>query len=121
MPRPSGLSKTGGRQRGTPNRKTAETIAAAQAHGQLPHEFLCAVAQGREIDGHIPTFEQRLDAAKAAAPFYAPKLSNVDQKITGATVSYVIRAPDMIPDPVEWQRKYAPSETPRKSNGAHQP
>jgi hypothetical protein len=42
----------------------------------LPHEFLCAVAQGRVIDDHTPTFEERLDAAKAAAPYYAPKLQS---------------------------------------------
>lgn len=41
----------------------------------LPHEFLAAVARGEMIDGHLPSFDERLDAAKAAAPFYAPKLA----------------------------------------------
>jgi len=35
--------------------------------GELPHEFLLRVARGEEIDGHIPTFAERIDAAKAAA------------------------------------------------------
>ena len=67
--------KTGGRQKGTPNRRNAEMVARAEEAGMLPHEFLAAVARGEEIDGHLPTFEERVDAAKAAAPFYAPKLA----------------------------------------------
>lgn len=68
--------KTGGRQKGTPNRKNAETIAKAAEVGMLPHEFLAAVARGESVDGYVPTFEDRLDAAKAAAPFYAPRLAS---------------------------------------------
>lgn len=67
--------KTGGRQKGTPNKRNAETVAAAAQAGLLPHEFLAAVARGEVIDGHLPSFDERLDAAKAAAPFYAPKLA----------------------------------------------
>jgi hypothetical protein len=48
----------------------------AESKGMLPHELLAAVARGDEIDGVTPTLEMRLDAAKAAAPYYAPRLSN---------------------------------------------
>lgn len=33
MPRPKGLPKTGGRQKGSPNRATADIKALAQVHG----------------------------------------------------------------------------------------
>lgn len=65
--------------KGTPNRKNAERIAAAEASGMLPHEFLLAVTRGESISEHRPTFEERLEAAKAAAPYYAPKLASVEQ------------------------------------------
>ena len=42
------------------------------------------MSQGAEIDGHKPSFTKRLDAAKAAAPFYAHKLQAVEQ--TGEVV-----------------------------------
>lgn len=66
--------KTGGRKPGSRNKRTAEVIAAAAAQGQLPHEFLLSVSRGEKIGGVTPTFEQRVDAAKAAAPYYAPRL-----------------------------------------------
>jgi hypothetical protein len=53
-------------------------VEKAIAVGMLPHEFLCAVSRGETIDGHEPSFDERLDAAKAAAPYYAPKLANVE-------------------------------------------
>lgn len=84
MARPKGLPKTGGRQKGQPNKKNAETIERAKEAGLLPHEFLLAVCQGQEIDGHIPTFEERMDAAGKAAPYYAPKLASVEQKHSGS-------------------------------------
>lgn len=67
-----------GRKSGSRNKRTQATVEAAQAAGMLPHEFLCAIAQGQIIDGMTPTFEQRMDAAKAAAPYYAPKLANIE-------------------------------------------
>jgi hypothetical protein len=56
-------------------------IDAAKAVGQLPHEFLAAIARGETIDGHEPTFEERMDAAKHAAPYYAPKLANIEATV----------------------------------------
>lgn len=70
--------KTGGRRKGTPNRKNAETMALAAKAGELPHEFLLRVSRGETIDGHKPSFEQRCAAAKDAAPYYAPKLAAVE-------------------------------------------
>jgi hypothetical protein len=74
--RPVGYPKSGGRKAGTPNRRTQELVDTAEGQGMLPHELLAAVARGEEIDGVIPSFEQRIDAAKACAPYFAPRLSN---------------------------------------------
>lgn len=85
MPRGSAPGeRRGGRKAGTPNKTTQSVIDRAKAKGMLPHEFLAAVARGEEIDGITPTFEQRVDAAKACAPFYAPRLSS-----TNATVRHL--------------------------------
>jgi hypothetical protein len=104
-----------GRKVGTRNKRTTAVIETARANGQLPHEFLCAISQGKEIDGHIPTFAERLEAAKAAAPFYAPKLANIDQNLSGfggyVAVTVEQRNPLPIPVaerdsdalPVDWQ------------------
>lgn len=51
----------------------------AEASGMLPHAFLLAVTRGEPIGDHTPTFEERLEAAKASAPYVAPKLSSVEQ------------------------------------------
>lgn len=83
--RPKGLPKTGGRVKGTPNRRSLDHIMKAEAKGQLPHELLAAVARGEEIDGVTPTLEMRLDAAKACAPYYAPRLSN--SNVTQRTIT----------------------------------
>ena len=55
-----------------------ETRDKAAASGMLPHEFLLAVTRGEAVDGYVPSFAERMEAAKAAAPFYAPKLSAVE-------------------------------------------
>ena len=70
----------------------------------LPHEFLLAVCRGEMVGGVTPSFEQRLDAAKAAAPFFAPKLAAVDLKSENETVIYQISDEPMSSD--EWARRY---------------
>ena len=64
----------------------------AQATGMLPHEILLAVARGepvyrmvhnRETGETIKqqesySFSERIDAAKAAAPYFAPRISAVE-------------------------------------------
>ena len=84
--------KKGGRPLGSTNRRlTQQAISLAQESGLLlPHEILLRVANGRAIKvdrvdgiGRVHTEivffgpEAMVDAAKAAAPYYAPKLSNV--------------------------------------------
>ena len=91
-----------GRKPGARNQRTRKTIEAAKAQGQLPHEFLCAVSQGLEIDGHKPSFTERLDAAKAAAPFYAHKLQAVEQ--SGEVLHHTVSAEPLSTE--EWERRY---------------
>src|SRR5258708_657391 len=72
----------GGRPMGSINRMSREMREAARRTGLLPHEILLAICQGRakEVLGRHATVEERIDAAKAAAPFYAPKLIAVAVK-----------------------------------------
>lgn len=81
-----------GRPLSSTNRLAKEAREKAQATGELPHEFLLRIARGDVIyrdvvdpmTGKIRniieqyTFEDRKDAAKAAAPYFAPKISTVE-------------------------------------------
>lgn len=71
-------------------KKLSETLRRKAAEqGLLPHEILLKVARGEPIkhtevqpDGTLsevdlyPALDVRIDAAKAAAPYYAPRLSS---------------------------------------------
>ncbi|MCW6510966.1 hypothetical protein [Lichenifustis flavocetrariae] len=76
MTKPTGRAP--GRPKGAINRASKEQRERAAASGMLPHEFLLSVTRGEAIGGYVPSFAERLEAAKAAAPFYAPKLSAVE-------------------------------------------
>lgn len=65
--------RRGGRAKGVPNRKTAETVAAIEASGLTPLEYLLGVMRDDMGD---PV--RRLDAAKAAAPYVHARLSTID-------------------------------------------
>lgn len=49
-----------------------------RSQGELPHEFLLRVVRGEPINGEVQPVDVRIDAAKAAAPFFAPKLSSIE-------------------------------------------
>lgn len=80
MTKPTGRAP--GRPKGALNCVSRKTRDKAAASGMLPHEFLLTVVRGEVVDGYTPTFAERLEAAKAAAPFFAPKLSSIEA--TGA-------------------------------------
>jgi len=91
-----------GRPKGALSKVTAKSKQIAQETGLLPHEWLLAVsrgegivhkrwvvkfdAKGKEVSRDLieeiiyADFTTRIDASKAAAPFYAPKL--VAQTVT---------------------------------------
>lgn len=77
-----------GREKGLKNKRTIiiENIMKHAHEGELPHEFLLRVARGQKIQHgedaitgeplfFMPSREERIDCAKAAAPYFAPRLS----------------------------------------------
>src|SRR5258708_30948915 len=73
MPRESQPGeRRGGRQKGTPNKKTREFMERVQASGLVPLEYMLAVMR----DETAPP-ERRDEMAKAAAPFVHPRLAAV--------------------------------------------
>jgi hypothetical protein len=84
--RPKGLPKTGGRKRGTPNRRTvqleramervAQTLAEHLGEHCFPgdaHALAIAIYKDTRNDPEL-----RLEAAKAAMPYEKPRLSAVE-------------------------------------------
>lgn len=91
------LPRIRGSRYGIPNKMSRRAREEAAKHGLLPHEWLLEVMRGHlmthkaiDQDGKlievvvVPTFEERCDAARAAAPFYAPKLVSQHVKLDGA-------------------------------------
>jgi len=62
--------KTGGRQKGTRNRKTVEKVAEIEASGLTPLDFMLGILRDERAD---PV--QRFEAAKAAAPYVHARLT----------------------------------------------
>lgn len=70
MSRLPGTPKTGGRQKGVPNKATIARQAEIAASGLTPLDYMLSVLRDEATDPVA-----RLDAAKAAAPYVHPKLS----------------------------------------------
>jgi threonine dehydrogenase-like Zn-dependent dehydrogenase len=95
-----------GRPVGSKNRATkiVENILALKKDGILPHEFMLEVVRGNPIkhgkdeDGkpvmYQPTFEERIECAKAAAPYFAPRLSTIEvvKNLTDDNLDSIIKA-----------------------------
>ncbi len=102
MPAPVGRGTGAGRRKGSKSKTLDEKVReAAKATGKLPHEILLDAARGecfkvrrlvityhrsgpkrgyeksREwvLEDHYPSYSERIEAAKAAAPYYAPRLA----------------------------------------------
>ena len=86
--RPKGLPRTGGRAKGTPNKKNQVTRDYVIKEG-APLEFLCRVVRGTRILAApepeakkrtwvIPTLEQRIHAATILARKIVPDLKAVE-------------------------------------------
>lgn len=94
-----------GRPKGSVTKVTAKAREAAMETGLLPHEWLLKVSRGEGIkhkrwvvkydakgneksrelveEEIYADFSTRLDAAKAAAPFYAPRLATQTVSLQG--------------------------------------
>lgn len=81
-----GRKTGGGSRKGRPNKATAAKAAAIAASGLTPLDYLVSVMR----DENAPRAE-RIDAAKAAAPYVHPKLQPVDGKTGSAAVQFVGR------------------------------
>ena len=92
-----------GRPKGAVSKLATEAVAKAKATGDLPHEFLLKIVRGEPIDGTAPSIEQRIHAAIAAAPYFAPKLAAVEQKIETAIRAVVSSKPMTVE---EWAERY---------------
>ena len=64
--------KTGGRTRGTRNRRTEATVGIAEASGLMPLDFMLDMLRNSEDDA------DRKWAAKEAAPYLHARLASVD-------------------------------------------
>jgi hypothetical protein len=76
-------AKTGGRKKGTPNKRTAErqaAMAAIKASGRSPVDFFNDLLKNEEAP-----LELRFRAAKELAPFVHPKLASVESRTGGKT------------------------------------
>lgn len=95
MPKPRGAAKSGGRAKGTPNKKTAELQEKVAQSGVTPLEFMLDIMRGdacpKDADPaqKIAFHALRFEAAKAAAPYVHAKLSSVelDANITTKTLA----------------------------------
>jgi hypothetical protein len=80
-----GSREGAGRKPGVPNRRTAEKAAAIEASGLTPLDFMLSVLRNEDN-----TTEDRMDAAKAAAPYVHAKLASVEHKGDGGGALEVI-------------------------------
>lgn len=68
-----GLKTGGGSRKGRPNKATAKREAEIAASGLTPLDFMLSVMRDESRET-----AERLDAARAAAPFVHPKLSAIE-------------------------------------------
>lgn len=64
-----------GRPKGQPNRRTADVIAAIEASGLTPLDYMLSIMRDEMQD-----VDTRMDAAKSAAPYVHAKLASVEHR-----------------------------------------
>lgn len=88
--------KTGGRQRGTPNRATAAKAEEVAASGLTPLDYMLTVMR----DTKAPA-DRRDDMAKAAAPYVHPKLAAVEHSGPDGGAFHVVISQEAALDELE--------------------
>ena len=75
------------------NRRALRAARAQQRSGNalLPHELLLKIARGAVIDGHRPSFAERMAAARQAQPYFAARLAPERAKDNEPLIVDVIR------------------------------
>lgn len=87
MPRPQGLPKTGGRQKGTPNKRTQQILDQAAAEGITPLEVQLRTMRmlwEKAHEGSVPDLElakQACAVAAQCAPYCHPRLAAVEARV----------------------------------------
>lgn len=80
--------KTGGREKGTPNKATAAKAEAIAASGLTPLDFMLSV-----LRDEANVLDVRLDAAKASAPYVHPKRAPVDSDGEDVGLTVIVNKP----------------------------
>ena len=65
-----GTPKTGGRAKGTPNKKKSAEVALIESSGLTPLQYMLQV-----LRDHNHPHAERMDAAKSAAPYVHARLA----------------------------------------------
>lgn len=73
-----GARKGAGKPKGAPNKLDAEARKKALESGLTPLEYMLYILRNEEL-----SLEDRMDAAKAAAPYVHAKLASVEHKGDG--------------------------------------
>jgi hypothetical protein len=82
--------KTGGRQRGTPNKASAVKAAAVAASGLTPLDYMLTVLRDEGADP-----KDRMWAAEKSAPYVHPRLATVEHSgKDGGPLQIVISSSD---------------------------
>src|SRR4051812_16314411 len=66
-------TKTGGRKKGVPNKRTAAEKAAVEASGEMPKEYMLRVMRDPTVE-----HERRDRMASAAAPYFHSRLTSTE-------------------------------------------
>jgi hypothetical protein len=84
-----GAREGAGRKPGVPNKRTVVAIEKAEASGLMPLDYMLAV-----LRDHQAPPEDRMEAARNAAPYVHAKLAPVDAKgDTARTVEVILVGP----------------------------
>jgi hypothetical protein len=78
--------RRGGRVKGVPNKKTAAVLAAVEASGETPLQYMLRVMRDPKAEP-----ARRDDMAKAAGSYVHPKLQPVDGKTGSSEVQARVR------------------------------
>ncbi|MGF3025561.1 hypothetical protein ACQVP2_22385 [Methylobacterium aquaticum] len=82
----AGRTKTGGRKKGTPNKRTSEQMAALAAGGALPLDIMLGAARAawkEATEGNRVNLDKAslaAEIANKAAPYIHPRLASVEHK-----------------------------------------
>ena len=80
MPRPKGTPKTGGRQKGTPNRVNAASRDRIEQEAD-PIGFLIRIVRGEALEDEKPSLDQRMNAARLLAGKVLPDLRGIEMQL----------------------------------------